>query len=234
MKRGETLSAIAAHYGTTVARIAAANEVGNPDFIVAGSRLTIPGRRSPAGRRTHVVRRGETLSAIAARFGTSVARVARANNISDPNLILAGTRLSIPSGRVAARSPSAARVTVESLLERSAAAHGVDPALVKAIAWQESGWRQKARSSAGAIGVMQVMPATADLVNSWTGSKLDVRDAADNIELGVRYLHYLLHTMPTETKALAGYYTGPGAVRRRLSRVQRPYVRSVTALKNRF
>lgn len=237
VRPGDTLSSIASRYGTTVGRLAAANDLANPNFIVSGTRLAVSGTRSALARRTHLVRAGETLSEIAVRFGTSVAALARANNIADPNMVIAGTRLSVPStGAVAARSASASRSVgpIESLLEGSAATHGIDAALVKAIAWQESGWQQHAVSSAGAIGVMQVMPGTADLVNSWTGSDLDVRHAGHNIELGVRYLRHLLDIMPTEAKAVAGYYTGPGAVGRRLSRIQRPYVRNVMALKNRY
>jgi len=237
VRPGDTLSSIASRYGTTVARLAAANHLADPNFIVSGTRLAVSGTRSALVRRTHLVRSGETLSWIASRFGTSVTALARANSIANPNMVIAGTRLNVPSkGAVATRSASAARSVgpIESLLERSAATHGIDAALVKAIAWQESGWQQHAVSSAGAIGVMQVMPGTADLVNSWTGAHLNVRQADDNIELGVRYLRHLLDIMPTEAKAIAGYYTGPGAVGRRLSRVQRPYVRNVRALKNRF
>lgn len=228
VRRGETLSGIAARYGTSVTRLVRANHVADPNFILAGARLKVPGAGGTA-RRMHRVGPGDTLSGIAARYGTSVAALARANRIADPNLIVIGSRLRVPAGRAASSGGS-----VEAVLEQVASRHGVDPALVKAIAWQESGWNQKAVSSAGAIGVMQVMPGTADQVNGWGGTRLNVRKTAGNVELGVRYLRYLLDIMPDEKRALAGYYTGPGAVGKRLSKVQRPYVRSVQALKRRY
>ena len=95
-------------------------------------------------------------------------------------------------------------------IHEQAVAHGVDPALAKAVAWQESGWQQGAVSSVGAVGIMQVMPDTAKYVNSSLGGHgLSVRTAEGNIHLGVMYLRHMLDTMPTERKALAAYYSGP-------------------------
>jgi soluble lytic murein transglycosylase-like protein len=107
---------------------------------------------------------------------------------------------------------------------------------VKAVAWQESGWRQEARSSVGAVGVMQVMPATARWINQYlaTGHSLDVHNTDDNIHLGVMYLHHMLETQSSVPRALAAYYSGPGSVGSRLNPGQRAYVRSVLALMKRF
>ncbi len=122
------------------------------------------------------------------------------------------------------------------MLERQATAHGLDAALVKAVAWQESGWQQHVVSSAGAIGVMQVMPSTADYVNTVLGhGNLNVRRTHQNIHLGVAYLRHMLRIFGgKERKALAAYYSGPGNVKRRLNGIQKRYVRSVRALKRRF
>ncbi|MEA2516712.1 MAG: hypothetical protein QOG16_550, partial [Actinomycetota bacterium] len=171
VRRGETLSAIASRHGTSVAKLARLNHLKNPNLIVVGQRL----RMSPgsAGSRVHVVRSGETLSAIATRYGTSITAIARANKIADANLIVVGQKLRVPAGgggggsSVARRHVSAP--SIASSLDHQARAHGVDPALVKAVAWQESGWQQNVRSSVGAIGVMQVMPATARWVNQVLG-----------------------------------------------------------------
>jgi len=226
---GETLARIARRYGTTVERLARANGLGNPDLIVAGRRLRVPGRAAVAS--IHVVRAGETLSSLAARYSTTVPALARANGIEDPNLITVGSELRIPGGGSAPASPGG----VAASLESAAGARGVDVSLVKAVAWQESGWRQRARSEVGAIGVMQVMPGTARYVNeSLGGGDLDVTRAADNVRLGVTYLDHLLEEMPNERKALAAYLSGPGAVGGRLERYQRRYVRNVRALKPRF
>ncbi len=244
VKRGQTLSAIAARHGTTVARLARMNDLSNPNLIVAGQRLRVPGGGGGGTSRTsHTVRAGETLSSIAARYDTSISAIARANNIGNPNFIFAGQHLTIPrgdggggrakvSGSVA---PLPAPASVGASLHQQAVAHGVDPALVKAVAWQESGWRQSARSSAGAIGVMQVMPGTADYVNSALDhGNLNVRKRDHNIHLGVAYLRHMLQITSSRRRALAAYYSGPGNVKGRLKGYQKAYVRSVLALRNRF
>ena len=240
VRPGQTLSEIANRYGTTVTKLARRNHISNPNHIVAGKMLKVPGGSGGGGRRTHVIRSGETLSEIASRYGTSVAALSRANRISNPNLIVAGQKLRIPrgSGGGGGRSsqrPKTAPSTIAESLHRQAVAHGLDPALVKALAWQESGWAQNVSSSSGAVGVMQVMPSTAKWVNQVLGGhSLDIRVADDNVHLGVMYLRHLLATMPNERKALAAYYAGPGNVGRRLSPGQRAYVRSVRGLKKRF
>jgi N-acetylmuramoyl-L-alanine amidase len=225
VKPGETLSSIASRYGTSWQHLAATNDLADPNLIVAGQGLRIPVGVALSG--SHTVRPGETLSSIASRYGASVNTLARANHLADANFIIAGSTLKIP-GAPAPAPVAASAASVESSLERHAAAVGVDPSLVKAVAWQESGWRQDIVSEAGAIGVMQVMPDTADFVNEVLGEgALDVNEADDNVRLGVRYLRHLLDSMPTEKKALAAYVSGPGNVRHRLSKEQRRYVAAV-------
>lgn len=223
-----------------------ASDLADPDRIFAGDRLTVPNSALPA--RIHRVKNGENLSGIAARYGVSLRALARANDIVDVNFIVTGERLEIPgamsgggeatTGAPAAQAqslPASSSHDVEHLLEHAAADEGIDPALVKAVAWQESGWQQDSVSSAGALGVMQVMPDTADYVNeSLGGGNLDVRETADNVRLGVKYLDHVVDSMPSERKGLAAYYTGPGNVGKRLSSIQKAYVNSVQALKDRF
>lgn len=233
VRAGETLSSIAARYRTTVGSLARANDLADPDLIVAGQRLRV---RTPAIR--HRVRAGDTLSGIAARLGTTAARIARANDLTDPDYIVPGQSLRVPGGAPAvatgltpATPPAVPVAVVEESLERQSAAHGVRTSLVKAVAMKESAWRQDAVSSAGAVGVMQVMPGTADFVNDVLdpGPELDLRDADDNVHLGVMYLDHMLDTMPSEKDALAAYYSGPGNVGPRLDRGQRDYVSEVRA-----
>jgi LysM repeat protein len=246
VRRGETLSGIAGRYGVTVQQVVAANHLSNPNLIIGGTRLRIPGHSatgsssSSTGSTTHKVRSGENLSQIAAHYGVSVSALARANHLSDPNLIVTGQHLHIPSGSSSYAAPSGGSVApsspgVEGVLERHAARHGLDRSLVKALAWQESGWQQDVVSSAGAVGVMQVMPDTADYVNeSLGGDHLNVHKTEDNVELGVTYLDHVIDQMPTEDKGLAAYYTGPGNVGSHLTETQRAYVRSVQALRSKF
>lgn len=243
VKRGQTLSTIAARHGTSVARLARMNNLSDPNLIVAGQRLRVPGGGGGSRRTSHTVRAGETLSSIAARYGSSIAAIARANKLDNPNFIFAGQHLSIPGARgggggakvSGSVAPLPSPTSIGAALHRQAAAHGVDPALVKAVAWQESGWRQSARSSVGAIGVMQVMPGTADYVNSALGhGNLNVTKTEDNVHLGVAYLRHMLQITSSRRRALAAYYSGPGNVKGRLKGYQKAYVRSVLALRNRF
>jgi soluble lytic murein transglycosylase-like protein len=234
VRRGETLSRIADRYGTSVTRLARMNDLDDPNLIVAGRRLRVPGR-APASSSIHQVSSGETLSGIAARYGTTIARLARVNRIEDPNVIVVGARLKVPRGGAVRGTTPAAVTSIEASLENQARGHGVDSALVKAVAWQESGWRQGARSSAGAIGVMQVMPGTARWINCCLGGHgLNVRKADDNVHLGVMYLRQMLAQMGSVRKALAGYYSGPGNVKRSLNSGQRHYAGNVLALVKRF
>jgi soluble lytic murein transglycosylase-like protein len=102
------------------------------------------------------------------------------------------------------------RAELETLAADVARRHGLDPALVLAVASVESGFRPKAVSPKGAQGLMQLMPATA--------TSLGVADAFDpetNLEGGSRYLAELIALYDGDlTKALAAYNAGPGAVKR--------------------
>lgn len=123
VKRGETLSSIAARYGSSVQAIVQANGLSGTT-IYPGQTLVIPqggatsnhiaqvtqGSPKPAASggaaRVHVVRAGDTLSGIAARYGTTVAALKSANGLAS-NTIYVGQSLTIPSA--AAGSPSAAQ-----------------------------------------------------------------------------------------------------------------------------
>ena len=67
----------------------------------------------------------------------------------------------------------------------------IPSALVKATAWQESGWQSTIVACDGGIGLMQVMPATADWMNQRFGQSYDVWDHRDNAYLGANYLAWL-------------------------------------------
>jgi putative chitinase len=97
VRYGDTLSALAVRYQTTVSEIVRINGLTNPNLIYVGQVLRIPvgSTQQPF---IYIVRRGDTLSGIAARFGTTVAALVRANGIRNPNLIYVGQRLVIPTG----------------------------------------------------------------------------------------------------------------------------------------
>lgn len=95
--RGDTLSGIAARFGTTYQKIAADNGIANPNLIYPGQVLKIYGSGSGGGSssKTYTVKAGDTLSGIAAMFGTTYQKIAKDNNIANPNLIYPGQVLVI-------------------------------------------------------------------------------------------------------------------------------------------
>lgn len=108
VKPGDTLGAIAARYGVSASAIARANGISNPNRIYIGQRLVIPGASgstgSPAAPKppttgpatgVYIVRAGDTLGKIAARYGTSVSNLMRLNGLTNPDRIWVGQRLKV-------------------------------------------------------------------------------------------------------------------------------------------
>ncbi len=95
VKSGDTLSGIAARFGTTVAALVQANGIADPDRIYAGQVLKLSGGAPSGGRRIQI-RPGDTLSGIAKQYGTTVAAIAARNGIANPNKINAGAWLTLP------------------------------------------------------------------------------------------------------------------------------------------
>lgn len=110
VRSGETLSDIASDHGTTVRELVDANDLSDPNLIVAGQSLEIPGGGGGSGSSTYVVQNGDTLGAIARKFGTSVRALVEANGITNPNLIHAGKTISI-TGSSSSTSTTAALST---------------------------------------------------------------------------------------------------------------------------
>ncbi len=99
---GDTLSGIAEFYDVAIDELLALNEIANPNSLVAGQRLLLPpDARLPASQPkppTYTVQPGDTLSAIAVRFGVSIIDLLDVNNLDDPNSIFVGQSLRIPGG----------------------------------------------------------------------------------------------------------------------------------------
>ncbi len=121
VKPGDTLGKIALQHGTSVAKIAADNNISNPNRISVGQRLSIgtPAVSAPAAApkpatnqptqsasTVYIVRSGDTLGSIAARYGTTVAAIQSTNGISNPHRISVGQRLTIGGAASSASSPN--------------------------------------------------------------------------------------------------------------------------------
>lgn len=104
---------------------------------------------------------------------------------------------------------SAARAEVDLIVDQTAASHGVDPILVRSVLQVESNYNANAVSPKGAMGLMQLMPATArelGVVNAF--------DARQNIEGGVKFLRYLKTKFSDDRLVLAAYNAGEAAVKK--------------------
>lgn len=259
VRRGETLSGLAVRYGAGLATIMSANRLTNPNRIVIGQRLRIPvTTQTPqsaapmvgARTTTHVVRAGETLTGIARQHGTSVAVLMNLNQLPRSGLIRVGQRIVVPNPQTSsapAWSTALFPAKTQAVMERRSAVRdlivdearraGVPVTLALAVAWQESGWRQRVVSSAGAIGVMQLLPSTAAWVaDDMLHARVNIHATRSNIRTGVTLLkHYLRRYRGNLRRALAAYYQGQTAVDRHgIFPISEPYIASILLLEETF
>jgi LysM repeat protein len=218
--------------------------------------------RSQATSTTYRVRAGDTLSSIAARHHTTISAIARASSISTRALIHPGQVLRVPgkgksssssavpdtfNGRKYPRAIAEAaarnrailahrslpsRSETKEMIVRIARQQGVDTRLALAIAYQESGWSQRAVSPANAVGVMQVIPQGGQWASGLVGRRLDLLKTSDNITAGVVMLRSLGRSTNTMEKTVAAYYQGLGALQKHgMYSDTKLYVRNVMALR---
>jgi soluble lytic murein transglycosylase len=104
------------------------------------------------------------------------------------------------------------------VVRNRARADGVDPALLAAVIYEESKFRPSARSTSGAVGLMQLRPATAKGIALRTGGTAfrvsDLTNPTINIRYGAWYLGDLIRKYRVERLALAAYNAGQGNVDR--------------------
>jgi len=273
VRHGETLTSIAAADGLSVDQLAAANGMSSATELTAGTQLMIPPQGaplsttasdevsapSPAPATTeasssggYVVQLGDTLSAIAARYGTSPAALAAANGMSVNDLLLAGRTLAVPGAAAPSSTATATAEPVSTTVSSGAqpvdevvspgevgtlaAQDGVPAPLAEAIADQESGFNDAEVSSSGATGVMQLEPGTWNDLSHVDGMQLSPDSALDNVRGGVAVLHsLLLATGENEDETIAAYYQGLESVRARgILPATRRYIGDVLALESRF
>lgn len=209
VRSGDTLGAIAIRHRTSVAAIAKASGISTRAILHPGQRLTVPGRTGKATSSTSVP---DTFNGV--KYPRAVAEAAARNRA-----ILA--KRSVPS-----------RSETKAMIARTARRHGVDPRLALAIAYQESGWNQRAVSPANAVGTMQVIPAAGDWASSLVGRRLDLLKTQDNITAGVVMLRALGRSTDRMEDAVAAYYQGLGALQQHgMYSDTKLYVRNVMALR---
>jgi N-acetylmuramoyl-L-alanine amidase len=212
VRPGDTLGDIAIRHGTTVRALVDANSAVAEE-LHPGQLLQIPDvtlglpayTRSATDVETYTVHAGEGVFEVARRFGVDATALARTNGIGVNAPLDAGVELQIP-GRLA---------RMNALITYVAAEVGVDPSIVRAVAWTESGWRQDTVSPTGAVGVMQLEPYTGDWVSRHIAQRrLDIWIAQDNVLAGSLLLHHLvtLHDNDADA-AVAAYYQGTDSVR---------------------
>jgi LysM repeat protein len=209
VQAGDTLAKISQKYGVSSAAIMAANGIQNANLIRVGQRLTIPGGGSaPAPRpapapaaKSYTVRSGDTLGAIAARYGVSASAIASANGLADPNRIYPGLKLVIPGGKAGVSAPSgrATKFVVSISRQRCWVYQGN----TVVYEWVCSTGRRASPTKAGAFAVQSKMPkAYGSTWNIWMPYWLGIYWAGGS-ENGI-------HGMPWN--ASSGKKTWPGLV----------------------
>jgi len=240
---GDTLSGISLTFHTSLRTLRSLNpRLGA--YLLAGQILALCAScgtaAAPAavssGSGGYSVQPGDTLSGIAARYGVTTASLRALNGISNPNQLLAGMRLAVPASSSATYSPSSSSSSARTLIVEYAQEYNVAPSFALGIAWQESGFNQTMVSSTGAVGVMQLEPASRDHVSWLLGRSLNIYDLRDNVQAGVFWLSRLLtYYAGNERLAAAAYYQGPRSLQRRgWFQDTMQYVSNVEALKARF
>jgi LysM repeat protein len=266
VKPGDTLSEIAARFHTTVAQLTRLNHLpGSGNLVYAGSTLRIPGRahhhhrhhhhahrhhhRGHGGTVTYVVKPGDYLYGIAARFHADPAKIAKRNHLPASRIVVIGQKLRIHvHHRVRPHSASRgngafhgyavpSRLAVARMIRATASRWHIDGRFALGISYEEAGFNQRVISSVGAIGAMQVMPPTGRWVSTYVVRRpLHLYRARDNVTAGVAMLAVLLReTRGSMRMAAAGYYQGLASVRQRgMYDDTKRYVANVLALRNRF
>jgi len=225
-------------------------------WIVISAEASAYGANSGPGKVCgwYTVLPGDTLGGISGYYHTSIRGLAQANHISNINRISVGQHLCIPTtgsghagGPASGLLPNGAvrsfaynalewssHQQAASLLRQAAARHGLPANLLMAIAWQESGWNQHVIAHDGGIGIMQIMPTTAQGLNKQVRGHYDPYKLRDNIELGAIYLHSLWQGFHgNQTKVISAYNQGGWSVIHR-GIFNWSYVHNVQALMKRY
>ncbi|MGY3567651.1 LysM peptidoglycan-binding domain-containing protein [Sinomonas sp. RB5] len=268
VRAGDTVTAIAGRFGLEVADVLALNHLTPTTIIYPGQQLRLTGEAAPhdaarssagdtsaqpASSGTYTIRPGDTLYGISARLKVPLGSLLSANGLSLTSIIYAGRTLKLPAAkaepaaaitqassgapkplvgdtffgfkypdavvasanenkRLLNAAPVPSRAEMKQIVADTARRMGVDPALALAIAYQESGFSQRAVSPANAIGTMQLVPTSGEWASDLVGRKLNLMDPHDNATAGIAIIRALVRTSKDEDTAIAGYYQGQYSV----------------------
>ncbi len=209
VRSGDTIGALAMRHGVSQAALLKVNGLTSRSILQIGQRLKLV---------TTVMKRAESANTFAGRtYPDKIVRAAAANREYLANH-------SVPS-----------RTQTMAMIASTARRHGLDPRLVLAISWQESGWNQRQVSVANAIGAMQVIPSSGAWASDLSGRRLNLLNTQDNITAGMVILRTLTRSARSEQEAIAGYYQGLYSVQHDgMFPDTLAYVKSVLMLKGRM
>ncbi len=242
VRSGDTLSDLAAKHGVSLSALQSANPDLDPHRLWVGTSVRLPGGTSSAGASTR------EQDASSSRQSAKRTTPYTPQDIGDrhADTVVDDTFLHYTYSSAVARSaeanrqyladaPAPSTAATKQMIVSTARRHGVDPKLMLALSYQESGWNQRAVSPANAIGTMQVIPTSGEWASSLVGRKLNLLDPQDNITAGTVIMRALQRSADNESDAIGGYYQGLGSVNQhgQFSDTE-GYVSSITALRSRM
>jgi Transglycosylase SLT domain len=177
-------------------------------FFATGRSLSVKGHRTEGGSLVLMLRGGGEMiceaSQVARIEPDEVPYPEPEKGGREPFDDVSDENIAVPAQQADLRSDP----RYDPIIDKVAARHGVDATLVRAVIQVESAYEHRARSPKGAMGLMQLMPATARQY-----AVADPYDPESNIEAGTRHLKSLLGRLPL-TLAIAAYNAGEAAVQR--------------------
>lgn len=215
VRSGDTLSHIAGRTGTSLGELYRLNRLSSSSIIHPGQKLRTAGKTTTPSKATDPPKGPTSFGGVTYPGTTTGAADKNRHYLS---------QVSVPS-----------KTETRDMIVATARRHGVDPSLALAIAWQESGWNQRAVSPANAIGVMQVIPLSGTWASELLGRKVNLLNTKDNVESGVVILRALTRSTDKLDVAIAGYYQGLYSVQTKgMYADTKVYVAAIKAHRARF
>ncbi|MCH6470646.1 LysM peptidoglycan-binding domain-containing protein [Sinomonas terrae] len=213
IRPGDTLYGVAARLKVSLGDLLSANGLSLSSVIYAGRSLKLPG--------------GAPVVAAASAAPAKPLVGDSFLGFKYPDAVVSSAN---ENKRILNASPVPTRDQMKQIVADTARTMGVDPVLAQSLAYQESGFNQRAVSPANAIGVMQLVPSSADWASGLVGRKLNPLDPRDNATAGIAILRALLDAGPSQDAAIAGYCQGQTSVAKRgMFDDTKAYVKAVTA-----